>query len=96
MDLNNPDAQGLEWSVFGDNLPDGLSIASADSVISGKCTKTGKFEFSVLVRNYDASATKFFTIRVREPEKGGGGGCNTGFSLAGMQVLASVIRKSRR
>ena len=90
---------GLTWGVSSGNLPAGLSLNENSGVISGTLTKEGQYTFTISAGNSYATATKQFTVNVQAKSGsnstpgGSGGGCGSFLSVAGLAVLALVMKK---
>ncbi|MBR0256219.1 MAG: putative Ig domain-containing protein [Synergistaceae bacterium] len=90
---------GLRWDVSAGNIPAGLSLNESSGVISGTLTTEGEYTFTVSAANSYATATKQFTVNVQAnsggstPSNSSGSGCGSFFSVAGLAVLAFIMRK---
>ena len=58
----------IKWSVESGNLPDGLTLNSANGTISGTPSKAGDFKFTVKATNDGGSDTKELTIKITDTE----------------------------
>ena len=58
----------ITWSVESGNLPDGLTLNSANGTISGTPSKTGDFKFTVKATNDGGSDTKELTLKITDTE----------------------------
>ncbi|QIK63863.1 hypothetical protein G7068_12160 [Leucobacter viscericola] len=56
------------WSVTNGNLPDGLKLDRASGKLSGVPTKAGTFKFTVTVEDSAGSASKVFSITVKQDD----------------------------
>jgi len=58
----------ITWSVDSGDLPDGLTLNSANGTISGTPSKAGSFTFTVKASNTAGIATQAFTVAIADAD----------------------------
>ncbi len=100
--LLTSNGSNVTWSVSSGHFPEGLTLNSQTGLISGTLTTLGTYNFTVQARNSYASASKSYTVNVRDTgsggssaSSGGGGGCNSSLGIMAIAVLGFALRKKQ-
>ena len=95
----------ITWSVISGVLPDGLELNSSTGLISGYPEASYEYSFTVRATNSAGSAERALSISIYSnnnyPNNSGiyrhssSGGCNGGFSILGLALVAIFARKKK-
>ena len=93
-----------KWEVTSGELPDGMSLTKT-GLLSGTPKAAGDYEFDITVSmsGFDLSDTVSYKLTVQESGSSGGhkssgggsGGCDAGFGLLSLALLASALLKRK-
>lgn len=103
--LNATGSSPITWSVISGELPDGLDLNSSTGVISGYPEASYTYSFTVRATNSAGSAERELSISIYSNNNytnnsgiyrhSSSGGCNGGFSIMGLALVAIFARKKK-